>query len=1488
MATLPDPRVTTKDSDVTLRSSLIEKEGYSLLARVGHQIKEWTSHVSRIKQGYQVIYHTFDRLRPLVGSENERLPCSEPKAWNGATSFPIGHYLYRTVFKTILKKSYYLLQLAHFFLASSLMSLLFLCYPRSYPTHTKQHTLNRFIYYLMTITTLCSCLLYPNDSQTHQILRLLPPHERKVFSNYLHFSVSDILIALDSWGERHELAATNSDGVAPEKEGLVCVFQGRHFHYIGKSTRGRAVAGGATRLHEHLLNSFNRKAKEFTVRRYKLARREHRFHLSFMIVLLGPELYTSAAETFLINNIRPGGNGKMSRTPTKRGPRKHRQKRERPWQRTVPESQNPLEQPVAQAWISKHMMKIAADRKARENQDCRQLPYCQNYVQNIRHVKRTTGLVGPLNLFAAENQTLFPQYLSKIQHFEQWEIFVAVRGNADHILFLLDAVEDFTSKSRRRVIRFKIRQGLALYNLPAKQIPTIPVGERTDRVPLQRSLRSTLAKLCVYSKHVCSWVVRKTRFPVAPLRKVSLRRNAAYVARTSQVTDLMSDPELPSIIAEACDGTNLKRVPGSTKFEEPDAVHTQQQQYPTLVGAWAQKVGISKVKRTTLSQTVRDQCVPPPRDILIPEPTSKFLQHLSVPKESVLIPEDKSPAESWCWGRKPYIARLWREVMNAGWRYLPGATPGGAHEVIRDFLIREIPEKFKFQTTRIRHWKKCFCPYIYLSIKLKCWSPLGGTRCKDYVKHACMRKTYSFIQFFNRRWLRKVHRACQCVLEHLSDVSTWQLGRAPNTIRTKFNKLVSIQKFRCSCCHCGKEKAPAAFYAADAGQFYEQVDTTEAIGALERLLWRARRTLHRNTVTVMANNDCFLGGTDLGFAPIHIKQVVFTFSDILLWVAIVLCVCFTQVSGTVFYSRRVPIGSPHGRIAVEAVATESEIKKEQEIRKHGTPLWDPSIPLAQAVLWCRYVDDILLVSRTLCWECLKLLADQTYTVTFKPSEYGDTAIWTDCHFALANDRLVVVPVFKNRDYALNKSDVLEKDSIPSGHTPYGNAVLGSILAGRVRRSLEIIQDDEIAICILWMQVRELLRKQYSVKQVKLALCRIPYPGIRANVFKLINSVKHEFPPPQFPLVPYIKHKPFGLGSRDDPTSAAIFEAFLCANDPSRVPLSSESAMAWGGNWNWGRGNGGNGGYNGGGNRNWGNGGGGDGGGRQQQPRRPYNNNSNNGGGNGGGMNQWLTMMMMQHMMQGSGANNGQNGNGGAANIFQALNPMNWMATLNPLAWMTGQTTQTSSNQNPMQSMFQAMCNPFSMMSGNDPSGMMQQMMAYQMGQQAAQQGNNNTASSSNNNASGSGHPADKRGRDDGDQDDASDAKRAKNGSSEEWVKKAEMKKLLEDNFNPLKVAIDKLNAKQGEDAEGMDSDDLLSQKQRTILQKALNDIVGDFSTPASWTETKERLLKPPTTKNDLIKTYGKLGGKTRASDNNAKTKAYFVEAIERQVKAKAG
>lgn len=182
----------------------------------------------------------------------------------------------------------------------------------------------------------------------------------------------------------------------------------------------------------------------------------------------------------------------------------------------------------------------------------------------------------------------------------------------------------------------------------------------------------------------------------------------------------------------------------------------------------------------------------PPATRPVETPTAKHAEFccqfdLSKPN-SVFLVEDKSPAESWEWQRDTYLWALLEETNKAKWECIPGVTPEDADLALKNFIADSLPERFRFMSKQVRAWPKNIVPYLYGSVKLKCWFPDGGGRRCEKPAHSCYRRIISYFRLWRRKYWRRIHRGNQIMLEGAPTRSCWNLDDTPRALHDSFNE----------------------------------------------------------------------------------------------------------------------------------------------------------------------------------------------------------------------------------------------------------------------------------------------------------------------------------------------------------------------------------------------------------------------------------------------------------------------------------------------------------------------------------------------------------------------------------------------------------------------------------------------------------------------------------------------------------------------------
>ena len=180
---------------------------------------------------------------------------------------------------------------------------------------------------------------------------------------------------------------------------------------------------------------------------------------------------------------------------------------------------------------------------------------------------------------------------------------------------------------------------------------------------------------------------------------------------------------------------------------------------------------------------------------------------------------------------------------------------------------------------------------------------------------------------------------------------------------------------------------------ADAGQFFEVVQPSTAVSAMVSIMECLTRQARRHTVTIRRSRKVqgFLGGNPFVKSA---KTRTFTFHDLLCCFAACMYIPFCKLGDTVIRMSGLPIGGLLSRIAASVVlAWEEHQWVEAWPGNFGL---DSSVPAwNKSVVARRYIDDTILISKLLRYDCLVALTHNLYTVTFDALPNSRKLSWLD-------------------------------------------------------------------------------------------------------------------------------------------------------------------------------------------------------------------------------------------------------------------------------------------------------------------------------------------------------------------------------------------------------------------------------------------------------------------------------------------------------------
>ena len=250
-------------------------------------------------------------------------------------------------------------------------------------------------------------------------------------------------------------------------------------------------------------------------------------------------------------------------------------------------------------------------------------------------------------------------------------------------------------------------------------------------------------------------------------------------------------------------------------------------------------------------------------------------------------------------------------------------------------------------------------PYMYVTIKQKCWS--GNLRICSKQGHSCVRKIVSYSMWPARSTWKSIHRAWDTILKHCGDTcDAWSLHDASTKLRSNIAMLLPNQN---NCCHrCGVFHSSVSGIVADAGQFVEKVNRAEAIAEAQELLHLFTHSTKQVSVTVESKRKRIGWFGAPRFLHHHKRR---TWS-----IRAAMSVCPVSVCQTVFEMDGLPIGGLMSKCAacITLGGQERRWKCSNEIRARAG--YFSKCSWNRAVCHIRYIDDVMVVSRFFCRQCL--------------------------------------------------------------------------------------------------------------------------------------------------------------------------------------------------------------------------------------------------------------------------------------------------------------------------------------------------------------------------------------------------------------------------------------------------------------------------------------------------------------------------------------
>ena len=855
-------------------------------------------------------------------------------------------------------------------------------YPPHLRTHRAHVTLEMTQLALMNINSLLYVILAPQSLRARGVLNLLPHRESTAIRSGLFDSAWRRAIRSVIRRQRNAALGGGGWGTAPEIAG---VYQ-RDNNMIGytglanewrKNTRERtgtlicAVEHG-----EKVRRPHRPQAKQ---KRYREWRRGAVGTHGSLTVRRERKHVASAMELQAIRSTQMRGNVKGRKAPQRRG--KHRG-RPPPWDsrstrhreckapRREPQrdpsyrqlyeemmSKGPLDTAVAKG-ARKRLVRAAADKEKggdndREKQRKKwELPWGQAYAAAQKTRFEHSGLAGPIDIREPKWRRLLLIYFANPRHPPiNWKRIEKRWKDPLAALRVSRSIRKLRSSERMRRAWKQIDRRVQEKNLPSRRqlhLKTPGGGNagvlRSMAMTMMRQTRGTPSALKQWiGEHL---QVRADRSPT-----FFDKRNAAAAVKAAKYDETLK--AMKERKEEVFDGEGWERIPNSSKIpvamSPADVLKATREPLPafkkllteTIPGAHEHQIRIPEAKDSWHARITEDlpRSSPPARRAH--EKYAKQYEqvcnkpHGETTEPKVACPEDKSPKETWFIPILVYQALTLASCATAGWTRVKGLSKSAAEYGVRGYIADHTIPRLRKTLGAMMNAPKPFIPYLYNSIKKKCFDgPAGALRTCFKAGHSCTRKIVSFINLYGRKRNKLFHRGGQTILEPLPSWELWGLDQGPTRMREHYDQLVYDPRFERVCILCGGPKKPVGQSVCDSPQAYEQILSASAVTDLQWCAAKSQVMTGENTVSIntLDPRRSTLGGKVSNLLNTSAPVFVVTFAEATQYISTFFVMVLVTVGDVLFKAPGIMIGNPMGRLALAVTTTKDAVTYDEKWR----------------------------------------------------------------------------------------------------------------------------------------------------------------------------------------------------------------------------------------------------------------------------------------------------------------------------------------------------------------------------------------------------------------------------------------------------------------------------------------------------------------------------------------------------------------------------
>ena len=888
--------------------------------------------------------------------------------------------------------------------------------------------------------------------------------------------------------------------------------------YIGKASMVRATGPGiAQRCAEHVRLLLRPGSRDSSKKRYVQHRRVLNTVNFMPILALDSAARVTAMESTLIATEAPDLNlaemredmqkrGRGLKLPVRRLQRLRPPPRfRRPDPRQGPQVFQLLDgsmawaRRVASVWSSPLVSNLATKKEDlalgihQKFKGTNKLHYNDLYRFMIRERAASTGEYGPLWLFAWDNRQLFATWMAKkLPKFRlpwswwPWQIAKYLYGVRQEIDILV------CQASRKLHFIANIEVLLKRHRLPSgspRPLLLPPELMRYKKV-LAKSILSALDH--IRNEPARAWLQKRLKIQPACIKTWKGRANGNAKLRYFNVEDLPKDA---CEIGKASHVHSLHAVDGAWRLpERPREAEVEKQ----LRSTWHRWAGQARV-HVRVHGVGRDRI-------------HHFLAHWQREERPEEWADLEKPLREATKEKKLLVGddrcstRMWLVEASEAFLYILSAllkdtevwqksdfSLEQVQKVLQARVIWGLPEFLRRRVKKVDP-----TPSIFPLVKSKCWGAGGEHQCSSGPLHSCWRRVIDTSRTPCQAGWRVIARAVRMV------VTTCKVSAEVfnlDGVRQELEK--EVKQLNCqatgACLRCGAGlSVPLSVVVTDIDQAFEACSASRVMPSWSVLLQLFRQQTQDAVLVRKGRKSCTRLGRE-GFGQSWWLINLEMMSKALLATSLISFGCLGPL---VFTCAGLPIGGVMSMVAVAIVLAVEEYKFGVDIEKQKQNGYVcEGFEFRECVARKRYVDDLCLVSRCWCCECLRNLASITYVEKLSPvsDSLQGPITWVDMELRVVQGGLLVLPKNVNRKILLDFGDTgyLDRSGFSSvfiewpGAMPRGFNMIRSVLLGRISRCKALELGEGILEIYMLETILELYLVRYPLSLIRALIHSLP-------------------------------------------------------------------------------------------------------------------------------------------------------------------------------------------------------------------------------------------------------------------------------------------------------------------------------------------------------------------------------------------------------------